>query len=51
MSHMLWVSALADAMSVGRDSGAVEKLTSAGYSAAANAKKLMEFYEGLVAQR
>jgi len=49
--YAVWASALADAMSVGRDSGAVEKLTSAGYSAAANAKKLMEFYEGLVAQR
>ncbi len=49
--YAVWASALADAMSVGRDSGAVEKLTSAGYSVAANAKKLMEFYEGLVAQR
>lgn len=49
--YAVWASALADAMSVGRDGGAVEKLTSAGYSAAANAKKLMEFYEGLVAQR
>lgn len=49
--YAVWASALADAMSVGRDSGAAEKLTSAGYSAAANAKKLMEFYEGLVAQR
>lgn len=46
-----WASALADAMLVGRDSGAAEKLASAGYSAEANAKKLMKFYEGLVAQR
>lgn len=46
-----WASALADAMLVGRDSGAAEKLASAGYSAEANAEKLMRYYEGLLGER
>ena len=46
-----WASALADAMLVGRDSGAAEKLASAGYSAEANAEKLMKYYEGLLGER
>ena len=49
--YVEWASALADAMSFGRDCGAAQKLISAGYSAEANAKKLMEFYEGLLGER
>ena len=43
-----WTSALADSLSRGRDHGAANKLALSGYSAEANAEKLMEFYEGLL---
>lgn len=46
-----WASVLVAALARGRDGGAGDKLASAGYSAEANAEKLMEFYEGLLCRR
>lgn len=43
-----WTSVLADSLFRGRDHGAANKLALSGYSAEANAEKLMEFYEGLL---
>lgn len=43
-----WVAALSAAIAGGRHLGAPGRLEDAGYSAAVNAERLMEFYEGLV---
>lgn len=45
-----WVTALSAAIEGGRETFAGERLAKAGYSAEANADKLMEYYEGLVAR-
>lgn len=45
-----WVTALSTAIEGGRETFAGERLAKAGYSAEANADKLMEYYEGLVAR-
>lgn len=43
-----WVGALSAAIEDGREACAGERLAKAGYSAEANAEKLMEYYEGLM---
>ena len=43
-----WVAALSAALAGGRYLEAPARLEAAGYSAEANAKRLMGFYEGLV---